>query len=200
MTESQPKRTNRPLLIIIAIAVLTTAIPYLMYYTGLGVPAETTNQGILVQEPFVLSEFEFRDEAGQAWALNEQNPKFRLILPVRGPCDESCRETLYLTRQVHTRLSKDAEQLERVYVQLGEPADTEFRAYLKEEHPRLRYLTGNPQEWQEAFSTRPELSPEFDGTEYYLLHRYGALSMAYNEQHSGNQLLDDLEFLIKTSN
>ncbi|MCW8195535.1 hypothetical protein F6455_12120 [Proteobacteria bacterium 005FR1] len=202
MTEQTVSRAKnaRPLLIIIAIAILATIVPYIMYYTGFGIPEATTNEGILVRDPVVMTEFEFQTEGGSPWALAEQEPKFRLMIPVAGACDDACRETLYITRQVRTRLAGDREQLERVFVQLGEGERADFKQYLSEEHPDLIYLRGDAEQWREAFDARPELPANFDGEAYYVLHRYGALGLAYGPQHSGNQLLDDLEFLIKTSN
>lgn len=202
MTENTASSGNnaKPLLIIIAIAVLTTLVPYIMYYTGIGIPGSTTNEGTLVSDPVVMTDFTFRSEAGLPWVLADQEPKFRLMIPVLGECDEACRDTLYVTRQVRTRLSGDSEQLERVFVQLGAPDDQGFHEYLATEHPDLVYLRGDEHEWRQAFEARPELSGDFDGLDYYVLHRYGALGLAYNQEHTGNQLLEDLEFLIKTSN
>jgi hypothetical protein len=171
-----------------------------MYYTGIGVPQSTTNEGILVSDPVVVTDFSFRDGAGQPWDLAEQQPKFRFMIPVRGECGEACRETLYLTRQVRTRLAEDRDQLQRIFVQLGDAGSGSFRQYLAAEHPDLTYLDGDSDEWREVLAARPELSGNLSGREYYLLHRYGALGLAYNQEHTGNQLLDDLEFLIKTSN
>jgi len=188
------------LLSIIAIAVLTTAVPYLMYYTGLWIPAATTNEGILLQEPVLIDSFDFRKADGSAWDLAAQEPRFRLFFPVIGECDEVCRDNIYLVRQVDTRLGKDGAQVERIYLQLGEQEDAELRELLEAEYPRMIYLRGEASQWREALAGKPEIAARFDGHEYYLSHRYGALAMAYNEEHSGNQLLEDLKFLIRTSN
>lgn len=201
MSESKSSpRNTKPLLLIIVIAALATLIPYVMYYTGMGIPEGTTNNGILLEEPVLVDDFSFREQNGDAWDLAEQKPKFRLVIPVRGDCDNSCRESLYLTRQVNTRLSDKSDQLQRLYVQLGREDSTRFQRYLASEHPDIAYLQGDYQEWQAALGDQAGISANFDGSEYYLLHRYGALAMAYNQQHTGNQLLDDLKFLIKTSN
>lgn len=193
-------KTRKPLLLIIIIAGLATLIPYIMYYTGMGIPEETTNQGILLSEPVLATDFTFQNESGRAWELTEQRPGFRLVIPVQGACGQLCRESLYLTRQVRTRLSDKNDQLHRVYVQLGEKDDANFMEFLASEHPEMTYLQGDYREWQAALSEQATLDANFDGREYYLLHRYGALAMAYNDEHTGNQLLNDLEFLIKTSN
>lgn len=198
--ESSGRNGKSQLILLIGIALLATVVPYLMYFTGWGVPTVTTNQGIMISNPVVMSNFDFEDARGQRWLLAEQKPKFRLLIPVQGECAGACRESLYLSRQVRRRLAEKSEQLERIYVQLGTHSDAEFRDYLAAEHSDIVYLRGDYQQWRNEVAALPELQGDFDGSEYYLLHRYGALGLAYNSEHSGNQLLDDLEFLIRTSN
>lgn len=199
--EDSPSRSGKSqLILLVGIALLATVVPYVMYYTGLGVPTATTNQGVLVEEPIVMTDFHFSNGDGQPWILAEQTPKFRILIPVVGKCNATCEETLYLTRQVRRRLAEKSDQLDRIYVQLGQPENAELQEFLAAEHSDLIYLAGDLDQWQSEISRRSELQSTFDGTEYYLLHRYGALGLAYNNEHSGNQLLDDLEFLIRTSN
>lgn len=188
------------LLLLIGIALLATLVPYVMYYTGWGIPAATVNQGVLVNDPLVVTDFHFRDLNDKPWNLAEQQPKFRLVIPVLGECEAECRDNLYVTRQVRRRLAEKSDQLERVYVQLGKQDEAAFHDFLSEEHGDVVYLTGDYQEWQQGLGSKEELEADFKGREYYLLHRYGALGLAYNREHTGNQLLDDLEFLIRTSN
>lgn len=201
MIEAKPSpRNTKPLLLIVLIAAMTTLIPYVMYYTGFGIPEETTNNGIFLDEAVLVGDFSFQKPSGEAWDLSEQQPKFRLVIPVRSDCDDSCRESLYLTRQVNTRLSDKSDQLQRLYVDLSQKDNANFQRYLASEHPDITYLQGDYQQWQAALGDQASISADFDGREYYLLHRYGALAMAYDQEHTGNELLDDLKFLIKTSN
>lgn len=200
-TEESPSHGGRSqLLLLIGIALLATLVPYLMYYTGWGIPSATVNQGVLVNDPLVVSDFHFRDLNNKPWSLAEQPAKFRLVIPVVGECDAECRDTLYLTRQVRRRLAEKNDQLQRIYLQLGAEDDAAFQKFLANEHSDLLYLTGDHEQWHDGLNNREELNADFRGHEYYLLHRYGALGLAYNSEHTGNQLLDDLEFLIRTSN
>ncbi len=181
-------------------ATLSTLIPYFMFYTGIGIPKETKNHGILVENPVSALEFELKDADGKPWMLKDQPQKFRMTFLVDGECDEKCREMLYLTRQVDKRLGKESDQFDRIYINLGEPLSAEFSEFLKTEYPRLKVLSGNREEWESILHNNPNLADELNGHEYYLLHRYSALVMAFNEKHAGNELLSDLKFLIKTSN
>lgn len=199
--EEGPSRSGRSqLLLLVGIALLATVVPYLMYYTGWGIPATTNNQGVLVENPLVVSNFHFRDSNDKSWILAEQQAKFRLVIPVLGDCDAACRDNLYLTRQVRRRLAEKGEQLQRIYVQLGIEDELVFQQFLAKEHSDMLYLKGDREEWHRGLSSREELQADLQGREYYLLHRYGALGLAYTGEHTGNQLLDDLEFLIRTSN
>lgn len=195
-----PKSGKKQLIIIIAMATLSTLIPYIMFYTGIGIPEGTKNNGILIEEPVSVSEYELTDADGNAWFIKDQTPKFRMLFLVEGECDDACREMLYTSRQVDKRLSKESEQFDRVYINLGGDLSEEFSQFLAEEHPRLTVLKGDRAQWQRILVNNDQLADELNGHEAYLLHRYGAVVMAFNENHSGNELLTDLKFLIKTSN
>ena len=97
-------------------------------------------------------------------------------------------------------MPKTTNTLRILLVNLGTPLSDELKDFLAKEHPTLTVLVGDRDEWSEVLNAREELAKEFNGHEYYILHRYGALVMAFNQQHTGNELLTDLNFLIKTSN
>ncbi|MGH1472001.1 MAG: SCO family protein [Cellvibrionaceae bacterium] len=200
-TNTKPaKNGKKQLIIIIVMAALSTFIPYIMFYTGIGIPEGTKNNGILLDNPVSVTELTLTDVEGKTWLLKDQKPKFRITFLVESECDDDCKEMLYITRQVDKRLGKESDQFDRIYINLGAPLTEEFSEYLKTEHPRLTVLTGNREDWQAILLNDNQMADELDGHEYYLLHRYGALVMAFNENHNGNELLSDLKFLIKTSN
>lgn len=198
--KTEPKRKRTQLIIIFAMAIIATMIPYLMYFTGVGVPTGTVNKGNLITEPVSLADMNLRNMDGSALKLAEPPFKFRMVFLVNGNCDDQCRELLFLTRQVHTRLSDKGDQFERLYVDLSEAPSSATQEFLKQEHPKLRYIQGGLMDWQTLLSNTPEVAQPFAGQEYYLTHRYGALSLVYNQEQSGNELLKDLKFLVRTSN
>lgn len=198
--ETEPKRKRTQLIIIFAMAILATMVPYLMYFTGIGIPTGTVNKGNLITEPVSLADMNLRNMDGSALKLAEPPFKFRMIFLVEGECDSQCRELLFLTRQVHTRLSDKGDQFERLYVDLTETPTNAMQEFLQEEHPKLRYIQGNLLDWQNLLNSTPEIAQPFTGQEYLLTHRYGALSLVYNDEQSGNELLKDLKFLVRTSN
>jgi len=197
---TEPKRKKTQLIIIFAMALVATMIPYLMYFTGIGIPSGTVNKGNLIAEPVSLEDMELRNTDGTALKLAEPPFKFRMIFLVDGECDSQCRELLFLTRQVHTRLSDKGDQFERLYIDLTETPSSAMQVFLKDEHPKLQYIQGNLMDWQTLLSNTPEVTQPFTGQEYFLTHRYGALSLVYKPEQSGNELLKDLKFLVRTSN
>jgi len=200
MTEAPVVRSRKPFFLIAIIAIAVTVIPYIMFYTGIGIPSGTTNKGILFEDPQLVDNYPLTDGKGQPWLISQQEPKFRLVFLVRDNCDETCKNLLYVTRQVRTRLSKDMDQLERLYINVGAPLDGEFSDYLATEHPDLKILSGDREQWHALIANQPNITDQLDGHEYFLVHRYGAMVMAYTEEHTGNELLKDLKFLIKSSN
>lgn len=200
MTETPQANSKKQFLLIAAIAISVTVIPYIMFYTGIGIPTSTVNKGILLENPQPVDNYPLTDKNGQPWLISQQEPKFRLVFLVSGDCDEACENMLYVTRQVRIRLSKEMDQLERLYINLGDPLDNEFSEYLAEEHPDLKVLDGDRQQWHALLAEQPNVRDDLNGHEYFLIHRYGAMVMAYTEEQTGNELLKDLKFLIKSSN
>lgn len=200
MTETTTAKNRKQLIIIAVIAMLATVVPYIMFYTGIGVPGGTTNKGILLENPQSVADYPLQTLSGETLSLADQEPRFRLVFPVVGGCDEDCEALLYITRQVRIRLAREMDQLQRIYLNLGDPLSAEFLARLEEEHPDLVVYQGENQAWQSLLTGQPGVAGKLDGHEYFLIHRYGALVMGYNDTHTGNELLDDLKFLIKSSN
>ncbi|GAB1269495.1 hypothetical protein NBRC116493_27480 [Aurantivibrio infirmus] len=196
----EPQRKRTQLIIIFGLAIAATFIPYLMYFTGIGIPTGTVNNGRLIAEPVSLADANIRTSEGELLKLAEPPFKFRMIFLVNGECDSQCRDLLFLTRQVHTRLSDKGDQFERLYIDLSAQSSKSLEDFLNEEHPKLRYARSDLSEWQDLLSSTSEISQPFTGHEYLLTHRYGALSMVYDDVQTGNELLKDLKFLVRTSN
>ncbi|GAB1255541.1 hypothetical protein NBRC116494_00430 [Aurantivibrio plasticivorans] len=192
---------RKQLLGLFAIAALSTFVPYIMFVTGWGIPEGTKNKGVLISEPASVAGFEFQTLEGKPWPIAEQEPKFRLVFLLDNDCDSTCEELMYLSRQVHIRLGREADQLERLFIWLGaqQPSD-ELLEFIKSQHPKAKVLKSERDAWLSMLSSMKEVKADLDGHEYYLLHRYSALVMMYTETQSGNDLLDDIKFLIKTSN
>lgn len=177
---------------IMAVILLPLLAAKLVYYTGIGLPTGTVNHGVLLEPPPALEELAPRTREGEPWTLAGQSGRWRLLIPGDGECGPTCRDNLYLTRQVHTRLADDSERLERVYLLTDDRLDAGTAGFMAREHPGLSFARVAP----EALEALPS---DVRSDHYFLMDPGGFVIMAYSPDHSGGELLDDLKQLLKFS-
>lgn len=200
-------------LLIIAAIVLPMLLAYLMFKTGIGFPAGTSNKGELLIPPQPIQNLVLTNNNELLNSLYSSNDKmegatsnssaseqattrkrWRILIPVTQNCDKRCQDNLYLTRQVHIRLAEKAYRVERILLLLDTFSVTE-KASLKKEHPETLFIESSPQyfqEWLEQIKLPSEPTHYF-----YLVDQEGFTMMRYDETHSGQDLLDDIKKLLK---
>ena len=114
---------------------------------------------------------------------------------IEGPCDTSCAEQLYKSRQVRLALGKDMDKGQRLLVQLGTP--TELDPRLLEAHPDL--IIARTEE-DAAWLTQFHLDENrVDTANLYLVDPLGNLMMYYPPGIEGPKILKDIQRLVKVS-
>ena len=98
------------------------ALAWGMYFTGLGVPEDTHNAGALIQPPVRMPEL---DIDGWTWVIGDD-----------GRCAADCERWLYMSRQAHVAMGKDAFRASRLYYHHGE-ISPRVAAHLREQHPNI---------------------------------------------------------------
>lgn len=168
------------------------------------------NNGVLMRPPLQLQE-NFRtlsllDEKGKAQVV-EGSPwqgKWSIVVPAFERCDESCRDALYLTRQLHIRLDKNANRVQRVLLagpaaqqQLGSAA---FNQYVDSEHRLLKRIVYSNEANEAGALLRDALSSDSgQSARFFLVDPEGWAMMYYLVEHEGNAILADLKHLLKFS-
>jgi hypothetical protein len=138
----------------------------------------TSNHGRLVRPPLPVDQY-----------FPNRDKPWSVLIANTTVCGVKCRDRLYDTRQVHIALGREAYRLERIYWSAVKPSK-QLRDLLTEQHRGLQILTG------------PEVKVLVDKVgvaDFYLVDPNGFLMMAYDERHSGKDLLEDLKFLMKFS-
>ena len=158
----------------------------------------TNNRGTLLKPVVMMADMSFTDQEGEAWLWQEQVPKWRLLLPFVGTCENACRDFLYTSRQVHIRLDKKTQRVKRVFLNLGAPLDDEMNAYLKREHPYLTVVRGDLSEFS-ALMGPTNAQWTSDNPRLFLVDQQGVAMMYYTPENDGSDLLGDLKHLIKYS-
>ncbi len=195
-TTTAEKKTPWQLLAIIAVTVVPLIAAYVAYYTGMGVPEESVNEGImLTPAPSFAALAELEGDALDFAAAR----KWRLIVPVPAECGDACQKNFYITRQVHTRLGAKAERVERYAVNLGGEAGNRYLESIKAGHPDLKMLDASGPQWQ-GWLGEAGAGLDLEGHHYYLLvDPQGFAMMAYTNDHTGNQLLADIKRILRYS-
>lgn len=200
-TDIQPlpaKRNNKPLIAILFISIFPILAAYTMFFTGVGVPTETKNNGFLMTPAVNISALL---ESGNAQVLSDwqANKKWRLLIPVSSPCNTACEENLYTTRQVHIRLGEKSVRVHRIAVSIAGEQSDDYIANIAKDHPQLKNITVDATNWNE-WVAQTNLPAELDAEHYYILvDQEGYAMMWYTPAIHGNDLLKDIKHALKFS-
>lgn len=162
----------------------------------------TTNHGEFVLPPVPMADLELMDTDQSSWRLVDQKAKWRMVIAGTGSCVEQCREMLYLTRQVHISLGKYSRRFERLYFSLGEDSVQETSEYIKLNHPFLKVLKADKHVFETMLKeTNAPLQLSGDGgtMRAYLVDQKGLIMMSYSLANEGNEIIEDIEHLMKYS-
>lgn len=185
------------LMLVVALPML---VAYTIYHTGLAMPTTTINKGDFLHPPQPITQLSLQTLKGDAWQLPADDPRWRLLVPIASDCDQMCQDKLYLTRQVHVRLGKDAYRVERLVVLLDDVHTEALRDWLAEEHPGVTLLRNGQADWQKMLApTNQAGSDILAGGHYYLMDPQSYLMMSYSPDHTGGELLEDIKRMLKLS-
>lgn len=172
----------------------------------------TANRGQLIQPPRQLDDFALSEDGSEQTGVSyrELEPRWTMVVPNAGPCDTSCEERLYLTRQIHTAMGKEFKRIRRFYVGDSPAQSTSLDVtalsdqrpapagplvdFLDAEHRGLTPLVLPPQALEALF---PEVSA--DPSTWYLVDPSGWVMMAYTSDVPYKDVISDLKFLLKNS-
>lgn len=194
-TEATPqdiRRGRRIALLLFLVGFGPIVVATIMFYTGWLNPSERTNQGVLIQpsEPVAAMGLETPEGRpfGAEFGPDVSGSHWTLLITVAGACTGDCEEMLYLARQVNVALGKNQNRLERAAWLAQPPSDLS-------DYPEMRQLTlpePKAAEW-------PQGKGPFDAPRAYLVDPFGNVMMQYGPDHTGKDMLEDIEHLMKIS-
>jgi cytochrome oxidase Cu insertion factor (SCO1/SenC/PrrC family) len=192
-------------LLIIAIVTVPMLLAYVMYQTGWGISANTTNKGELLTPALSIQDLQLTaadnilekllmiKEANNS-ANKSTTKKWRLLVPVTAECSDVCQKNLYTTRQVHIRLAEKAYRVERIILSLDE-LNPALLQRLDNEHPNTLRVSSSDEHFSRWLA--PANIAESAEQYYYLIDQEGFAMMRYDVSHTGQNLLDDIKKLLK---
>jgi len=193
--EQAQKKGRRTLLLVLAVSVMPVAAAYIMFFTGIGVPSNTVNNGVLMEKPLSIKEI----MPAEQWESVTNDKKWRLLLPLGETCDAACEKNLYTTRQVHIRLADKSGRLERYLVSYGGTKSDAYAEKIKPEHPLLKHVSVSKRDWLHWIEQSPIIQQTLSQPYYLLVDQEGGAMMVYTEKQHGNELLKDIKRALKYS-
>jgi cytochrome oxidase Cu insertion factor (SCO1/SenC/PrrC family) len=179
---------------LIAVIITSTALYWAATSGRVNLPAllGTKNHGDLITPPRPLTEMALRDVDGQMFDFAKQKPHWTLLVPVAAHCDATCEKALYLTRQIHVAIGKNASRVQRLLISKDGAPDAAF-ATLLTQHAGAQVLLADPAAFDKLFA-------DYASTHaYYVVDPAGWLMMAYRLDHNYQGVLTDLKFLLSNS-
>lgn len=113
--------------------------------------------------------------------------RWQLLVTTPGACAEDCRQLVYLARQIHTGLGREAGRASHALAMGAGPAEG------FEDYPQLRLLPLNLQRYR-------ALAPSDGRPRLWIVDPHGNLVLRYDAGVRGQDVLRDLRHLLKLSN
>ena len=162
-----------------------------MFYSGY-TPEGTVNKGTLLPEPVQLTELKLDVDSGP---LQDEFPgKWSIVQFVSGDCKEKCWGTLYSSRQINIRLSKDSDRVVRYLINIdGNKLSKESVERIVEEYPLLNIGKIDSDLVPLTVGERIQDSP------YILFDPLGNGILIYDSTLPSGELLKDIKKVLQNS-
>jgi hypothetical protein len=170
-----------------ALFFLPLALSFLLYYGTSWRPLGGTQHGELLDPPRPLPEVALPASDGEFL-----RGRWHLVQISSGDCDQACRDTLVLTRQVRLALDKDMTRVGRVLLHSADLADLQA---IRSEHPDLDIVALDGPGTSALLATFPQ---PVEG-QIFIVDPIGNLMMRHPGDTAARGLLKDLERLLKLS-
>lgn len=183
-------------LTVFASVALPILVACIIFYSGVGMPTKTLNQGELLLPAHSIDDIDLWGEDSNKLDLSEQKSLWRYLILSGAECATDCEKLLYTSRQVHVRLGEKAARVERLLV-TNKLLSNLRRQEILQQHPRLKIFTSDSEQIKIWLSDSSHA--EFAYPNALLVDQQGFTMMVYDNRNSGNQLLKDIKRLLKYS-
>jgi hypothetical protein len=189
---TEPRTKGRLMLLLVAGVFLgPLVLSFVLYFFGSGWrPWGSAEHGVLLTPPRIIAESSSAPRSETS--LSVFRGKWSLVHVGGAHCDETCRETLYATRQVRRSLGRDLPRVQRIYCATEERGALAFFAA---EHPELIVL--DPDE--STTTSLREAVGDFAAGDVYLVDPLGNLMMHFPKETGMQGMQKDLKRLLRVS-
>jgi hypothetical protein len=175
----------------------------------------TTNKGLLVIPVLDVTTLNLRNGAGEpAYPSFEERsagvtpedyeaPPWQLLYLGAPECDDSCAERLYFLRQLHVRLAREFDRVERVYVQASDqsgPLPPATAALMAEQQADMKVVYAGATALRELLKTTVSGSADPVSEHYiYVVDPLGNVMLYFTPENTPEDILSDLDTLLDNS-
>ncbi|HNI37092.1 MAG TPA: hypothetical protein PKZ68_02235 [Pseudomonadales bacterium] len=186
------------LLTLMLIPILVVLAATFVFYTGIGVPKETHNKGVLITPPQQINDIHPVAANGAPFVFERKNPVIWTFLTAhRATCGDDCRQRFWVNRQTRTALGKYREHIRRVWLVTEGRLDSETEQWLKKEHEDVIVLQSDDAQWKKLLSQSNYRSVDESQTNFFLVDPRGFVMMYYTAQNTYKDVMADMKFLLK---
>lgn len=208
--------SNKLKLLLLLSGFLVPVLSATWYFRTITDPASvaTSNRGTLIQPVLDLPALQLTDDSGAPAYLSfeemtagvapdDYDPRpWQLLFLSGADCEAACVERLYFLRQMHIRLNRESERVQRVFV-LVDGADaslsTELLDTFAAQQPDLRIVRGDPA------TLRAQLAPTTEGRDpvaehfIYVADPVGNVMLYFTPENTLDEILKDIDKLLDQS-
>lgn len=176
------RRGRWQLIALLMVAIGPMILATAMYQWRFWVPDGRNYHGALVGDGTQLADLGVQGAVQERW---------QLLVTSAGACAEECQQLVYLARQIHIGLNRDATRAGHSLA-LGQPLGDEVDARLRREYPQLGRYTLDISRYGKA-------NPAAQGAQLWIVDPKGNLVLRYDGKARGKDILTDLRLLLKLS-
>jgi hypothetical protein len=200
------------LLIVVVPISLATWVFSTREYQGV---TATNNKGALVIPVLDVTTLNLRNGAGEPAYLSfdeltagispeDYEPRPWQLLYLGSPeCDDSCAERLYFLRQLHVRLGREFERVERVYVQASDvsgPLPAATAAFIADKQPDMKVAYAEATALKAKLQATVPAGVDPVSMHYiYVVDPVGNVMMYFTPENTPEEILSDLDTLLDNS-
>jgi len=200
------KRNRKTLLIALSVFLIPFLAALMLHKTGLYKSVGTNNRGELITPPVAFEQITLFDAQSRQLEPAAFRKKWWIIYVMPEQCDQSCENSLYQMRQIHTALGPEQNRVATMLISAHE-LQPEYQSLIKQEFPELTVAFTKESTLENWFSeTENQTLKSSQVGHIYLVDTMGAVFMYYptysDEQESilkGRDMLKDLKKVLKLS-
>jgi hypothetical protein len=185
-------RNLRTLGVLAALFVLPLLASFWMYYATAWRPALMVNHGELITPARPLPSANLPIVLGSPSKGTLFKHTWSLVYVGGGTCDEACRHSLYVMRQVRLALNSDMTRVARVFLVTGDCCERDF---LSQEHAGMVVVDASGADAR----TLLNIFPQERASSLFIVDPLGNLLMTFDTRQNPKGLLQDLQQLLHLS-